>query len=130
MVDSVREQLTALRDEDWAIREEAARLLGRFKDPRAVTPLVSLLRDEDRSVREAAVDALRAIGAPAVEALGACLIDSELAVQEAASAILATIADERVLTPLLSALKSSDWIVRMHAAQALGRVKSTRPWKP
>ena len=125
MVDSVREQLTALRDEDWAIREEAARLLGRFKDPRAVTPLVSLLRDEDRSVREAAADALRAIGAPAVEALGACLIDGELAVQEAASAILVTIADERVLTPLLSALKSSDWIVRMHAAQALGRVKST-----
>jgi HEAT repeat protein len=124
MVDRVAEQIAALKDEDWAIREEAARLLGQLKDPRAVVPLVSLLRDQDRSVREAAMEALRAIGAPAVDALGSSLTESSLAVQEAASAILATIADERVLTPLLLALKSSDWIVRMHAAQALGRVKS------
>ena len=61
MVDEVAEQMAALRDKDWAIREEAARLLGQLKDPRAVTPLVSLLRDQDRSVREAAVEALRAI---------------------------------------------------------------------
>ncbi len=124
MVDEVAEQMAALRDKDWAIREEAARLLGQLKDPRAVTPLVSLLRDQDRSVREAAVEALRAIGVPAVEALGACLTENDLAVQEAASAILATVADERAITPLLSALRSNDWIVRMHAAQALGRVRS------
>jgi HEAT repeat protein len=124
MSDRVAEQIAALRDEDWAIREEAAHLLGQLKDSRAVAPLVYLLRDEDRSVREAAVEALRAIGAPAVDALGACLTESSLAVQEAASAILATVADERVITPLLLALRSSDWIVRMHAAQALGRVKS------
>ncbi len=125
MVDRVAEQIAALKDEDWTIREQAARLLGELNDPRAVSPLVSLLRDEDRSVREAAVDALRAIGGPAVDALGACLTESDLAVQEAASAILATIADERVVAPLLSALKSRDWIVRMHAAQALGRMKSS-----
>ncbi len=124
MIDRVAEQIVALKDEDWAIREDAARLLGQLKDPRAVTPLVSLLRDQDRSVREAAMDALRTIGEPAVEALGACLMESQLAVQEAASAILANIADERVVTPLLSALRSNDWIVRMHTAQALGRVKS------
>ena len=123
MIDRAAEQIAALRDDDWVIREEAARLLGQLKDPRAVAPLVSLLRDQDRSVREAAVDALRAIGVPAVEALGACLTESDLAVQEAAAAVLATIADERVLTPLLLALRSSDWIVRMHAAQAFGRVK-------
>jgi len=124
MVDRVIEQIVALKDEDWAVREDAARLLGQLKDPRAVAPLVSLLRDQDRSVREGAVEALRAIGGAAVDALGACLTENDLAVQEAASAILATIADERVLTPLLLALRSSDWIVRMHAAQALGRVKS------
>ncbi|MFO0698863.1 MAG: HEAT repeat domain-containing protein [Nitrospira sp.] len=124
MSDRVAEQIAALRDEDWAIREDAARLLGQLQDPRAVNPLVSLLREQDRSVRETATEALRAIGAPAVEALGACLTEGDLPVQEAASAILATIADERVLTPLLLALRSSDWIVRMHAAQALGRVKS------
>ena len=112
MTDAVTEQIAALRDQDWAIRGEAAGLLGSFKDPRAVTPLVSLLRDQDRSVREAAIEALRSIGAPAVEAVGACLTEPDLSVQESASAILATIADERVLVPLITALRSNDWIVR------------------
>lgn len=119
----VTEQIAALKDEDWAIRQEAAGLLGTFKDPRAVAPLVALLRDEDRSVREAAVEALRSIGTPAVEAVGACLNQPDLSVQEAASAILSSIADERVLRPLITALCSGDWIVRMHAARALGVVR-------
>ena len=121
----VAEQIAALKDEDWAIREEAAGLLGAYKDPRAVVPLIGLLRDSDRSVREAAVGALRAIGAPSVEALGACLEQPDLSVQEAASAILSTIADERVLPSLIKALRSSDWIVRMHAAKAVGLIRHT-----
>ena len=44
MEDPVAEQIAALKDEDWAIREEAAGLLGKFKDPRAVQPLVSILQ--------------------------------------------------------------------------------------
>ena len=125
MTDSVMEQIAALRDEDWAVREDAARLLGTFKDPRAVTPLIALLRDQDRSVREAAIEALRTIGEESVEALGACLEQPDLSVQEAASAILSTIADERVLPSLIKALQSSDWIVRMHAAKALGLIRHT-----
>jgi HEAT repeat protein len=129
-VDIVAEQIAALRDEDWAIRGEAASLLGTFKDPRAVVPLVCLLRDQDRSVREAAIEALRSIGAPAVETVGTCLTEPDLSVQETASAILATIADERVLAPLIKALHSEDWIVRMHAAKALGRVRNTDAVEP
>jgi HEAT repeat protein len=120
----VTEQIAALKDEDWVIRQEAAGLLGTFKDPRAVTPLIALLRDPDRSVREAASEALRSIGTPAVEALGACLEQPDLSVQEAASAILSTIADERVLAQLITALRSHDWIIRMHTAKALGRVRN------
>lgn len=123
MADAVAEQIAALKDEDWAIREEAATMLGAFRDPRAVVPLVSVLRDDDRAVRDAAIAALLAIGEPAVTTLGACLSDPVLTVQELASSVLATIADARVLTPLMAALKSSDWIVRMHAAKALGRIK-------
>lgn len=123
MDDPVAEQIAALRDDDWAVREEAAALLGRLKDPRAVDPLVSILRDSDRSVREAAIGALVSIGTPSVPALGACLADPELSVQEAASAVLASIADMGVLDQLLEALRSPDWIVRMHAAKALGRIK-------
>jgi len=128
--DPVGEQIAALRDEDWAIREEAATLLGSLKDPRAVDPLVSILRDRDRSVRDAAIGALTSIGEGSVAAVGACLSDPELPVQEAASAILASIADERVLRPLLQALRSPDWIVRMHAANAVGRIKNAQSIQP
>jgi hypothetical protein len=54
--------------------------------------------------------------------MGTCHTDPDLSVQESASAILAIIADERVVAPLITALHSGDWIVRMHAAKALGRV--------
>ncbi len=130
MADAVAEHIAALQDEDWAIREEAALALGTFRDPRAVGPLVSLLRDADRAVREAAIGALTAIGEPSVPALGLCLSEPRLTVQEAASAALAAIADERVLAPLLAALRNRDWIVRMHAAKALGRIKSSSAVEP
>ncbi len=123
MGDPVSEHIAALKDEDWAIREEAATLLGGLKDPRAVPPLVSTLKDRDRSVREAAIAALTSLGEPAVMALGACLADPELSVQEAASSVLASIADGRVRDPLIRALRTHDWIVRMHAVKALGRLQ-------
>ena len=123
MDDPVAEQIAALKDEDWAIREEAAVLLGTLKDPRAISPLVSILRDPDRSVREAAVGALISIGQPSVPALGSCLTAPDSSVQEAASAVLASIADESVQGQLLQALRSHNWIVRMHAAKALGRIQ-------
>ena len=123
MADMVAEQIAALKDEDWAIREEAATMLGTLRDPRAVAPLVSVLRDGDRAVRDAAIGALLAIGEPAVTPLGDCLSDPVLTVQELASSVLAAIADARVLAPLMAALKSPDWIVRMHAAKALGRIQ-------
>lgn len=130
MVDTVAEQIAALKDEDWAIREEAAVTLGTFRDPRAVVPLVSLLRDADRAVREAAIGALTAIGEPSVPVLGLCLSDPQLGVQEAASSVLASIADERVLAPLIAALGNQDWIVRMHATKALGRIKNPSAIEP
>jgi len=130
MADAVAEQIAALKDEDWAIREEAAVALGTFRDPRAVVPLVSLLRDTDRAVREAAIGALTAIGEPSVPALGICLSDPQPGVQEAASSVLATIADERVLVPLIGALGNRDWIVRMHAAKALGKIKDSSAIQP
>ena len=130
MTDTVSEQIAALNDEDWAIREEAALALGTFRDPRAVGPLVSLLRDTDRAVREAAIGALTAIGGPSVPVLGLCLSDPQAGVQEAASSVLASIADERVLAPLIAALKNKDWIVRMHAAKALGRIKDPSAVEP
>ena len=55
MPDPVSEQIAALKDDDWAIREDAAKVLGLLKDSRAVVPLISLLRDADRAVRQSAI---------------------------------------------------------------------------
>lgn len=122
MADSVAEQIAALKDEDWGIREDAAVALGELRDPRGVRPLIDALRDSDRAVKTAATNALTAIGEPAVVDLGYCLQDPDLSVQEAAASILSTIGDERVIEPLNSALLSQDWVVRMHAARAVGRL--------
>ena len=122
MSDMVVENIAALQDEDWGIREDAAIALGQARDPRAVRPLIGALRDSDQAVRTAATSALEYIGEPAVVELGACLRDPELSVQEAAASVLSTIADERVLDPLISALLSPDWVVRMHAVKAVNRL--------
>lgn len=122
MSDTVAENIAALEDEDWGVREDAAIALGGTPDSRAVRPLIRALRDSDHAVRTAATSALEHIGEPAVIELGSCLRDPELSVQEAAASILSTIADERVIDPLISALLSPDWVVRMHAVKALNRL--------
>ena len=122
MADSVAEHIAALKDEDWGIREEAAVALGESRDPRGVCPLIEALRDSDRAVKTAATTALTAIGEPAVVDLSYCLQDPDLSVQEAAASILSAIADERVIEPLETALLNQDWVVRMHAARAIGRL--------
>ena len=126
MADSVVEHITALDDEDWGVREDAAVALGQLGDARSVQPLIRALRDSDRAVREAATSSLAALGEPAILSLGFCLQDSNLQVQEAAASILATIADPRAFEPLLSALLNPNWIVRMSAAKGLARIKDLR----
>ncbi len=126
MADSVTEHIAALDDEDWGVREDAAVALGQSGDPRSVQPLIRTLRDSDRAVREAATSSLTALGQPAVLSLGFCLQDPNLQVQEASASILATIADDQVFEPLLSALLNPNWIVRMSAAKGLARIKDPR----
>src|SRR5437667_142946 len=126
MSDRVLEEIAALKDEDWALREEAATLLGDFRDPRAVGPLVEALHDEDRAVREAATAALGKIGPPAAPKLIAALRDPNGNVQEAAVAILKDLATPEAVEPLVGCLASTNWIVRMHAAKALGNLGDVR----
>ena len=120
MSDRVLEEIAALKDEDWALREDAATLLGDFGDPRAVGPLVEVLHDEDRAVRDAATAALRKIGQAAVPALISALQDPNGNVQEAAVSILKDLADPRAVEPLIGCLTSQNWVLRMHAAKGLG----------
>ena len=119
----IAEQIAALRDEDWGVREEAATALGTLGSALGVPALIEALQDTDRAVREAATASLIAIGDVAVPHLGDCLSKQDLTVQEAVTKILSIVADERVAKPLQSALLSSDWIVRMYAAKALAKLK-------
>ena len=130
MSDRVLEEITALKDEDWALREEAATLLGNFADPRAVLPLIQALHDEDRAVREAATGALRKIGRPGVLALISALQDPNGNVQEAAVSILKDLEDPSTVEPLIECLSSKNWILRMQAAKALGVLADERAVRP
>src|SRR3954463_15544785 len=112
MSDRVLEEIAALKDEDWALREEAATLLGEFADARAVSPLVDALHDEDRAVRDAATAALRKIGQPAVGILLDVLRHPNGNVQEASVAILKDLADPSTVEPLIGCLTSQNWVVR------------------
>jgi HEAT repeat protein len=87
---------------------------------------VEALHDEDRAVREAATTALRKIGPAAASALLAALQDPNSNVQEAAVAILKDMAMPEAVEPLVGCLTSKNWVMRMHAAKALGNLGDER----
>lgn len=130
MSDRVLEEIAALKDDDWALREDAAMLLGEFGDPRAVDPLVDILHDEDRAVRNAATEALRKIGPAGVPALILALQDPNGNVQEAAVAILKDLGDSRSVDALIGCLTNPNWVMRMHAAKGLGLIGDERAVVP
>jgi HEAT repeat protein len=130
MADSIVEQIAALRDADWAVREDAATILGEAQDARAVIPLIHALRDTDRSVRDAATRALMTIGHASIEPLIECLKDTNTTVQECAAAILSNVGNHQVVDAFVEILGSPNWIVRMHAAKGLGRIRDVRAVAP
>ena len=71
LADKVDELVTALRsDESYKVRVQAALVLGKLKDRRAVRPLMQALKDENPTVRAVAAQSLGALGdASAVAAL-------------------------------------------------------------
>jgi HEAT repeat protein len=120
----------ALKDEEWDVRQAAARALGKIKDPRAVKPLIAALKDEKWDVRQAAAEALGEIGAPAVEPLIATLKDKDSDVRQAAAEALGKIGDAHAVEPLIAALKDKDSDVRQAAAYALGEIQARRAVEP
>ncbi len=119
-------------------------ILGSIKDPGSIEPLISAMKREPSpsatefeksnvaSIRTAAVSALSAIGAPAVETLIKILEDktqSEIARVNSAS-ILSAIGDRRAVSPLILALKDENKNVRAASANALGILKDIRALDP
>jgi hypothetical protein len=62
--DRTVELIRALGDPSWRVRLQAAVVLGKLRDPRAVPWLTRALSDPDENVRSVAVTALAEIGEP------------------------------------------------------------------
>ena len=110
----------ALRDStDPMVRQYAAYLLGKTKNPRAIQPLIEALGDFDKSVREQATLALSAIGKAAIEPLSAVMKEPKWETRYRAAEALGKIADEKAIKPLIQALKDNRDHVRYMAAKGL-----------
>jgi HEAT repeat protein len=58
----IKQNIAALKDNDWWVRRDAAEALGEIGDARTVEPLIAVLKDKDRDVRWHAASALGEIG--------------------------------------------------------------------
>lgn len=111
---------------DIDVAANAARVLGRLKDPKAVEPLINLLSAEEPRARLAAADALGRLGdARAAEPLANAMLDENWEVQRAAGTALAGIKDPKAIAPLIAVLKKGPPRAKSYAAQLLAAHKGT-----
>jgi HEAT repeat protein len=118
----------------WARAEECKAIvntLGKIGDARAVEPLIaSFGRPWTASCWWEAVEALGAIGAPALPLLTAALGDSDQRVREHAAKAIGLIRDPQVVQPLASVLDDRDVSVRKAAVERLGKVGGAEVVEP
>src|SRR4030042_6695678 len=112
--------IDALKDKDPIVRGDAAEVLGKIGDSRAVEPLIEALKD---IVEYIALESLRRIGEPAVEPLIKALKNKDTLIRSGAARALGAIRDKRAVEPLTEALKYGDMFVRSAAAVALEKIK-------
>ena len=109
------------------LKVQAAHLLGRLRDDRAVEPLLAALQSADDKVKRPAIVALGSVGgARAVQPLTALATDAAVKVNLRAPALrsLGRLGD-RSVTPLLkSFIGHEDARLHKAAVEALGRVNS------
>jgi HEAT repeat protein len=99
--------IAALRSKLPDARADAAEVLGRLGDPRALAPLVGALADDHVRVRTAAAVALGSYqDEQAVAALIAALKDDEPAVRAAAAHQLGWLGHPRAVEPLIAVLNA------------------------
>jgi len=139
---AVEPLITALEDGDSRVQCKAAEALGEIDDARAVKPLINALDNENifadlsissdkrSDVQIAAAEALEKIGEPAVEPLiNALGKSSSRSFNWRISDVLEKIGEPAV-EPLIDALKDGKWMVRLTAADALGKIGDARAVEP
>jgi HEAT repeat protein len=144
--------ITALRDDEWNVREAAEdaltligspaveplikalreyqirryviKVLGRIKDERVLDPLFVQLRNEE--FKDDATAALVEVGLPAVERLTAVLNDKDRNVRKHAALALGAIGLPEAVDLLIEATQDEDWEVRMAAIAGLDGIGDAR----
>jgi HEAT repeat protein len=126
--DEIEPLINLLKNDDWRVRESAAKALGRLGDKRALEPLITCLKDEDARVYKSAAAALANLGHErAVEPLIGCL---KSRTERYSTAEALTKFGKPVVEPLITFLKDRDNGVREYAATVLGDVGDTRAIEP
>jgi protein-S-isoprenylcysteine O-methyltransferase Ste14 len=114
-----------LDDPDPALRQEAARVLGRVRSPEAVEPLLGRLSDEDPNVQYWAILALgQSRSREAVEPLIAILSSRTRSTSRAAAVALGQIGSPAAVDALMDFMEAPDWWDRAAAVEALGAIGS------
>jgi HEAT repeat protein len=119
-----------LENTDPKIRQYAAYLLGRAKDPGAIRPLIGALADPDKSVREQATLALSSLGKAAIVPLKDVMKDPKWETRYRAAEALGKMADETAVKPLIHALRDQRDHVRYMAAKGLCDLGDSRAIEP
>lgn len=137
----VREQIARMRSADPKERAAAIDRLGELGERAvpAIPELIAALADQGRvrtdvveldRVGDHAADALRKIGAKAVDPLIGALKHPETVVRRRAANTLGWIKDPRAVEPLIGAFKDPQREVRLAALLALERFKNPRSVEP
>jgi HEAT repeat protein len=123
--------LRRLRDEDWRVREEAARALGKMKAAAAVVGLLECIRMGrpgpfgGGNGNSTFTDAIKEIGPLAVPVLVDALSDEDARMRLVIIDLLGAIAEPDAVPALAGALRDPEWRVRWQAADALGKMGNT-----
>lgn len=113
-----------LRDPSMEVRLNAAEILGRIGNERAVQPLISTLKDTDEEVRAAAARSLGEIGEfSAFVPLIQTLTDSDPVVRQNAESALAAFG-EPATEPIKKLTKHGNPVIRGSAAAILQKIGS------
>ncbi|MDF0667747.1 MAG: HEAT repeat domain-containing protein [Nitrospira sp.] len=109
---------------DWDVRRSAIAALGKIRDERVLDPLMLQLRNDE--FKDDAVDALVALGEPAVVRLIGTLRDKDENVRKCAVLALGRIKSSEAIDPLITMLGDKDWFTRLTAAAALESIGDER----
>ncbi|MEQ8171053.1 MAG: HEAT repeat domain-containing protein [Candidatus Eremiobacterota bacterium] len=122
--DAVPYIIEKLKDEDETVRMTAAKVLGDFKDTRAVDPLCQTLEDKNQRVKTSAISSLGLLGdSKAVEPLFQLFKDGESDVVRASVVrSLGEIKSDKSIQYVTEALSDKNIFVRMIAVTTLGKI--------